>query len=191
MSKIPVKNSTGEMPDIKPGVYEATCIRVKDDHLDNAQFGDGDVVRIFMQFDELYDSEGEQVVLDAIANRVISPKAKLTRWAEALGSPIDFDSLDEFETEQLLGGEALVKVVRKDAASWPRIDEITARPTKGAKPTPAKADGEPDFTAFWAQVKVLGKTKDDVQALLPNRNMLAMQDMSGADLVELLERLEA
>ena len=39
------------------------------------------------------------------------------------------------------------------------------------------------------KVKVMGKGQPDVIALLPNKDLLQMADMTGAQLVELLEKL--
>src|SRR3970282_408727 len=112
---IPIRKG-GDVPDLEPGTYTATCTAVKEDVLENPQFGDGAIVRIYMTLDDVVDLDGELVTLDAIANAKVSPKSKLTRWAEALGRAIDFDSETEFEPGDLLQCRALIKVPRKDYA---------------------------------------------------------------------------
>ena len=107
MSRIPVSKGSGEMPEIEPGVYKAVCTRVKDDVIDNAQYGDGSIVRLYLQITDQFDGEGDPIELDAMASRKISPKSKLTRWAEALGRSIDFeDPNEDLDTEELVGRES-------------------------------------------------------------------------------------
>ncbi len=179
MSRIEVTKSTG-MPNVEAGVYLGTCVRVKDDTLDEPQFGDGNIVRLYLALDDVPDEEtGEPIELDGMANRKISPKAKLTRWAEALGHPIDFDTVLDFDTEELVGGKCLVKIIRKDKDSWPKIEDLTARPKSGKAPAfsnpqpvaddtatflkvDASGDPEVDWTAFWVVAKRHGINKKHV-----------------------------
>jgi len=161
MSRIPVTKSSGEIPDVEPGTYAATCVRVKDDLIENPQFGDGNVVRLYMVLNDVVDDQGEEIELDGMANRKLTPKSKLTRWAEALGRPIDFDNEDDFDTEELVGANCLIKVVRADKDSWPKIEDMTAPPKLGrpAKATPANED---DVSAWWEEL--YGKAPADLTA---------------------------
>ena len=158
MSVIPVTKTSGEAPDIEPGVYAATCVRVADDTLETPQYGDGNIVRLYMVLDDVLDAEGEPIELDAIANRKLSPKAKLTRWAEALGRPIDFEAEIEFDTEELVGGICLAKIIHKDGSDWPRVDDLTARPKAGGKVSPANGS----ISDWWQQVRSSGLTVREV-----------------------------
>lgn len=163
MSQIPVTKSTGEIPDVEAGTYMATCVRVKDDTIENPQFGDGNVVRLYMVLNDVVDEQGDEVELDGMANRKITPKSKLTRWAEALGRPIDFDHEDNFDPEELVGCQCLIKVVRADKDSWPKIDDMTAPPKVG-RPASAKPTEESDVSAWWATMRANGLERMEVMA---------------------------
>lgn len=157
MSVIQVSTASGKIPNIKPGVYPVYCNRVKDDVLANPQYGDGNVVKLYMLIEDLLDEEGEEIELDAMANRKVSPKAKLTRWAEALGRPIDFDSETEFDTAELVGRRCLAKVTREDANSWPKIDDLMALPeSPSSSPT--------DISSWWKVTRDEGFERTAVEA---------------------------
>ena len=149
MSRVPVSKGTSEAPDVEPGTYKATCIKVKDDFIENSMYGSGDVVRLYMQLTDVLGPEGEEVILDGIANRKITPLSKLTRWADALGRVIDFDSEDDFDTEELVGGECLIKVERKDKDSWPKVTDLTALPKIMAR----SVDPPGSIGEFWAKTR--------------------------------------
>lgn len=161
MSKIPVSKGSSEAPDVDAGTYKATCIKVKDDHLENSLYGDGDVVRVYMQLSDVLNEEGEEIVLDGIANRKVTPLSKLTRWADALGRVIDFDGEDDFDPEELVGGECLVKVERKDKDSWPKIKELTALPKIVSRST----DAPGSVGAWWALLRENGVEREDAIAM--------------------------
>ena len=159
MSRIPVSTATGERPDVDAGIYMATCVRVKDDFIENPQFGEGDIVRLYFELKDKVDGEGDPVTLDGMASRKISPKSKLTRWADALGRHINFDDPDEdFDTEELVGAECQIKVTRKDAESWPKVEDVIALP----KGTGSRKDD--DMAEWWQNILGDGFTRDAVVA---------------------------
>ncbi len=167
MSRIPVSTATGEMPDVEAGVYMATCVRVKDDLIENPQFGDGEIVRIYFELKDKLDADGEPIELDGMASRKISPKSKLTKWSEALGRTINFDDPEEeFDTEELIGGECQIKITRKDAESWPKVEDVIALPKGAGRKDDAMAE-------WWANVLGDGFKRDAViskcQEMFDNR----------------------
>jgi len=161
MSRIPVTKSSGEIPDVEGGTYMATCVRVKDDTIENPQFGNGDVVRLYMVLNDVVDEHGDEIELDGMANRKLTPKSKLTRWAEAMGRPIDFDNEDDFDPEELVGSSCLIKVVRADKDSWPKIEEMTARTKTG------RGKGAPvaeNIGVWWGKTRNAGIKRMEVMA---------------------------
>lgn len=196
MSRITVSKATG-MPNVEPGVYFATCTGVKDDTIENPQFGNGDIVRIYLRLDDMVAEDGEPVVLDGMANRIISPKSKLTRWAEALGRPINFDEEDDFETEDLVEGRCQVKVTRENKDSWPKVDDLTALPRGMAnQPTvddtiaflkvDAKGEAAVDWTIFWTVVKRHGLNKTHIINAAEGKEP---EDIDPFELPQILEAL--
>ena len=188
MSKIPV--SRGEVPQVEDGVYPATCTAVKDDFIENAQFGSGDVVRLSLRLDDVVDENGEVIVLDAIANAKVSAKSKLVRWAGALGVPVDLD-LDDFETENLVGHKCLVTVVHREGSDWPRVDDLTAMPkARGGRPAAPVGQPEAYFPdGFWRDVKSQGFDREDVKRAVDG-NLADLQQMDEGQLRDLITLLD-
>lgn len=190
MSRIPVTKSTGEIPDVESGTYLATCVRVKDDTIENPQFGNGDVVRLYMALADVLDAEGEEIELDGMANRKLTPKSKLTRWAEALGRAIDFDNEDDFDPEELIGSQCLIKVVRADKDSWPKIEDMTAPPKTRATRQAAPPTADNGISNFWAATRKAGVTLEDVKLSSNDMFGKAPADLTPDQRTELLEALQ-
>ena len=197
MSKISL--SQGKHVEIANGTYPVLCIGVKDDHLDNSQYGSGDVVRIYLQFPDLIDEEsGDFVELDVIANRVWNPKSKLWSFASAFGLRCDED-VKEFETEDMVGKDALAFIENetKDGNVWPKVKNIIAAPrgkaatvTAPQAPSVINPDGTPSWTAFWAEIKRLGVTREGVAAHVGG-DLEVLMAMDGPDVAGVLEEIKA
>ena len=89
--------------------------------------------------------DGKQIVLDPIANRVLSPKSKLWSWLVAFGfSPRIGEA---FELENCVGKRALAAVAAKTLADgskgFPRVESLMRLPTAKAKPAAAKLQAAP------------------------------------------------
>lgn len=170
--------------ELENGTYAMTVKDVREDKIENPQFGDGTVVRIDIELDDMVMPDGEPVELDAMANAKLSPKSKLGLWIAALGFEIKVGQ--EFDLDDLKGAQGLVVVENehKDDVDWPRIVNIVAAPKSGAAVSLSKPDGKPDFTVFWTKVKELGKSKTDVDAL-----GVAVPTLSVAQLEAVLARL--
>ena len=176
-----------QVSNVPPGTYQVRCMEVAADVLDNPQFGTGDVIRFDLEVVDKLGADGNPLTIDAIANDRLTPKSKLWGWLEAFGITPEING--DLDIEEVVGREALARIVQKEGSEFTRVDALIPLPT--ASKSPAKATGEPDFDAFWKQVRAMGKEQADVKALLPNGNMLAMQDMKGDDLVALIEKLSA
>lgn len=177
---------------IDPGTYKVRCMDVKPDHLDNSQFGTGDVIRFSLETEVLNPADGNPVTLDAMANDRLTPKSKLWGWLTAFGMKLDF-SVD-CDIEEAVSREAYAVVVDqpgKEGGVFSRVEDIIPLPKSQMPPkSAAKDDGEPDFDAFWKAVRAMGKESKDLIPFLPNKDLTDMPNMSGADLVALLERLK-
>ena len=158
----------GPSVELAEGTYAMTIIEAKEDRIPKPQFGDGTVVRFFLELDDMVMPDGEPVVLDAIASAYLTPGSKLTKWIKALGFQVEIDQEFDFDTIKGARGLAVVENVKKDDGSvWPRVKELVGAPTSKAPAALSlrKPDGKPDYNVFWTKVKELGKSKADVDAL--------------------------
>lgn len=202
MSKVPV--STKSRVVMADGTYVVACIEVKDDVIESEQYGVSEVVRIYLEFEEVKDEDGEPAVLDAIANRKISKKAKLTRWATAMGVAPDL-AANDFETEDLVAQRCMAVVVNRvdGTEKWPRVTDLVALPKsvagrqsgtvvrqEAAATTPAMitADYTLDFTAFWAACKTMGIDRALVAGEVGG-DLAVLQTMDPMDVVAIYNRL--
>lgn len=172
---------------VPPGTYHVRCIEVRPDQLENPQFGDGAVIRFELEVVDQLAPDGSALVIDAIANDRLTPKSKLWGWLEAFGITPQING--DVDIEACVYREAMARIVKKPESEFTRVDELFPLPSNMAKPSASKADGEPDFTGFWAQIKAMGKSNADVIPLLPSKKLTDMPEMSGADLVAILEKL--
>lgn len=154
----------GAGPKIPEGLYKAVCTDVQPDRLENAQFGNGDVYRFSFQLTDIYDEHGENPVLDAIANAKLTPKSKLTEWAEALlGKKLEVG--DKLDTDALIACECTVQVIVKagsDGAEWSRIDKVL--PIVGAKKGPNLESDDLALSDWWAATRQVGIDRNKVMA---------------------------
>ena len=148
--------------DLDNGTYPMTIVAINEAFLPNPQYGDGNVVRIDMELVDLVTPDGEPIILDTIANPKLSPKSKLGGWCKALG--FDLEIGQEFELDELIGakGLAVIENETKDGQDWPRVVNIVGAP-KSSNGSVRKADGSPDFDAFWKQAKEAGYIAKDLR----------------------------
>ena len=188
-----IKAEQGGSVKLEPGTYVVTVDSIAEDYIKNPQFGDGHTLKFKFTVEDTVDEKGEQVYLSASASYKLSPKSKLWGWVEAFGFELEVGQ--EFDTDELVGMscQALVSRTKKDDGSeWSEISSLFPLGKQHNAPRPvAKASGEPDYDAFWKQVTAMGMTKSDVISHLPNKNLLDMQDISGTQLVEILEKMSA
>lgn len=134
-------------PKLEPGTYEMVCVGVREDHIENSQFGTGDVIKFTLRTADVVDQYGDPVELEAMANDSLTPLSKLTRWLDAFGVGSNEEELD---LERCKGRKCLAKVEiqdRGDKGQWNRITELLAPPRTGARnvvgPRPAPREPEP------------------------------------------------
>lgn len=169
----------GSKVELADGTYPVQVSEVIEDTIENPQFGNGDVVRIILLVDGVLQPDGEETHLDAIANMKLTPKSKLWGWVTAFGLELVVGS--EFDTDALVGRSALARIendVKEDGSTWPRVRDIFPAVVKPAAGSLTKPDGKPDYNAFWARVKAIGKTKADVDALavsVPGRSVAELE----------------
>ena len=131
----------GEFTPITPGTYTVTCTDVKEGVIENPAFGNGDIIRFTVSFDDLLDTEGAEVIRDAIANDKLTPMSKLTEWLIAFGvSATVGESLD---IEECMGRKALAKVtnVEKNDKTYDRITSLLPSPKAATRDTEVDVSG--------------------------------------------------
>lgn len=181
-----IQATAGEVSKVPNGTYLVECYKVEDQTLPNAQFGNGEVVKIFVTLPEgPFQEDGSETHLDAIANRKLTPKSKLWGWSTAFGCDIAVGMA--WDTEDLVGRRALARVENeeKDQTLWPRIIDIFPEQQKAE--SLRKADGTADLNVFWKEVKVLGKAQSDVRDLGHDLNRMGAKSVS--ELEEILRFL--
>ena len=177
-------------PEIPDGLYVVTCTKIEETILEQDKFGKTDKFRLTLTGGF---TDGTTFIVEPLLNQSWSEKSNLFLYAVAFG--LDPNPNEAFDTDALIGKKAQALVVTaEEAGSWPRVQTITgikgkASASSGRAAEASKDDGKPDYIGFWAQVKVMGKTQQDVIALLPNKDLLDMSDLTGHDLVMLLEQL--
>lgn len=185
---------------IKPGLYPAHVLRAYEDHIDNSTFGAGDVLRLDLVLDNMLNDKGEAVVLDAIANPVLTPKSKLWGWCEALAMT-PFVGM-QLNTDDLETRPCTIEVRDKLANDGSgTVFSVVARltyamsgqgPSQGPAPTAAEAppllrpDGAVDFTQFWVEATKRGITQTMVKAQLETADLNELSAMPPLDVLELL-----
>jgi len=147
---MPLMRRRQEMgPKLDAGTYEMICTRVREDTIQNPQFGNGDVIRFTLQTTDVVDEDGGPIELEAMANDSLTPNSKLTKWLTAFGVGIPEDA--DTDLEKVVGRKCLVNVEivdRGDKGEWNRITELLAPPrsqsARRASREPVGADDEPE-----------------------------------------------
>ena len=199
---------------IEKGTYSVTCIGVKEDTIQNPQYGNGDVIKFTLQFDNLTDDEGNLLTRETMASDYLTPGSKLTAILQGFGVTAELGHA--LDIDDCIGRQALAKVgsvtktVKGVVKTFDTIDEIfaapkdvqraaapsrpaqrpTETPTQDASAMPAviMPDGiSPDFPAFWRGIEKLGLTRK--HAYDKAGGMDRFGDLDGPDLAYLLEEL--
>lgn len=119
---------------LKPGMYEVTCMDVKEDILEESSYGTGEIIRFMLMTEATLDEDGNPVEFDAIANDKLTPKSKLTGWLNAFGVPVVVGS--QVDIEAVVGKKAQAKIVAKldstgKDTGFTKVDDIL--PLQGAR----------------------------------------------------------
>lgn len=124
-------------PAIEPGTYPVTLVGIEPKTIipktgDNA----GQEVEIFEWSFAIDEGELENEIIKVSSSKNCGPKSKMFSFLTALlgGRPPEAGA--SFETEQLLGRQALAQITANDAG-WPQITALLSLPTRRATQTPA------------------------------------------------------
>lgn len=185
---------------VKPGTYPVTVVEPAPvpDVLTSASYGTSNVIRFTFALEGMTNQDGEQMLIDAIANHNLSPLSKLNEWNQALGMRPAIG--DEVDLDELVGRRALVQIIDnhgKDGQTYSKVDKLIAMPNTGASPaaksgTPPMItpEGEIDWTVFWAHAKANGVSSKMVAAELDGK-LDNLKTMAAPDAVLLLETIIA
>jgi hypothetical protein len=204
MSVITPKQST--IKHVNPGTYLVTCVGTEDDHIAEGPYGARDVVRLFLQLDGMKDDEGQPIILDGIANRVLSPKSTLWGWVQAFGFKPEFGV--PFDTDVLAGHRAQAVVLDKPSkdgsAIFSNIDNIvplpqgmsstpaTSAPAPAPAPTPPAPTGDSaGLSTWWASVRAAGMKAPEVTALSKQIYGAEPKDLTAQQRIELMAKAKA
>lgn len=125
---------------IEDGTYEVELLAIKEAELENASFGDGEVFRWSFQVVGVVDQDGDDIVLDPISNRKLTPLSKFWAWSVALGGKPEIGK--SFNTDDLIHKHAMAKVEAKlkpdGTKGFPKVTDLMAMP-KGI----GRASGNP------------------------------------------------
>jgi hypothetical protein len=131
---------------LESGTYPVRCIGIKTDHLDKSQFGTGDVYRLYLEADDAVEEDGvTPVQLDAIANKSLTAKSKMTRWLAAFGVP--FEEGKTLDLEQIIGRHCLALVANRigeQGGEFSRVEDLMPMPR--SRPPAVAAPVEPQET---------------------------------------------
>lgn len=192
---------------VQPGTYPVTVTEPAPvpDTIVSGQYGTSNVIRFTFALDGMFNEEGEQMLIDAIANHNLSPLSKLNEWINALGLAPQIG--EEVDLDELVGRQALAQIIDnrgKDGQVYSRVDKIIPAPTarqNGSKASPAAhaasqspsmitVTGELDFTEFWKACKNAGITQKEVaEAVSGDLNNLKTMDPT--EVVALFDILKA
>ena len=154
----------GEFTPITPGTYTVTCTDVKEGVIENPAFGNGDIIRFTVSFDDLLDTEGAEVIRDAIANDKLTPMSKLTEWLIAFG--VSASVGESLDIEECMGRKALAKVtnIEKNDKTYDRISSLLPSPKAATRDTEVNVSELP-IVEWWSYVRAQGFTQMAVRAM--------------------------
>jgi hypothetical protein len=162
---------------IEPGTYQVKLMDLTETQLENPAFGNGDVIRFTFECVDVVDNEGNPYELDGIANDILTPESKLTKWLAALG--VTAKPGEGIDMEDAVGHECLAEIVHKPGkdgtGAFPRIEKLVPLPRAGRSATPAPST--PDISAWWKETRELGLKRDEV--------LKTSNEMFGAEPAEL------
>lgn len=136
---------------LKPGMYQVMCLDVKEDLLEEAAFGNGEIIRFMLMTEDALDTDGNPVEFDAIANDKLTPKSKLTAWLGAFGVAVVVGS--QVDIEEAIGKKAQAKIVQKLDASgkdtgFSKVDDILPAPNARVVEVPIELMKVEEWYAF-------------------------------------------
>lgn len=113
-------------PEIEAGVYPADFDGVKEDFIENSQYGNGD---IFAWSFTVYD-QGDPVPVQGTTSRSLNTKSKTTptavRWLKAILTKSEyaqFEAGEGIDAGALLGRRVQVQIEIKDSG-WPKVVNV-------------------------------------------------------------------
>ncbi len=169
-----VKKETGGAK-VEAGTHCVVCIETHDKVFEEDRFGNPEKIILRCQFPDLEDEDSDSVTLDAMCNYKLSPLSKFWSWCEAFG--INPDDYEEVDTDELVGKEALAKVIiqkKDDGSEWSRIDGFTAmpkqknaprpsqRPTEASGPVVIADDPQERLNQWWVKTRAAGLGRKEV-----------------------------
>ena len=139
---------------LDPGTYTVRCMDIKEDKIENPQYGDGRVIRFILEVDDVLDENGDPVVLDPIANDKLTPKSKLWGWLEAFGLTLEIGK--SVDCDKAIGQTAIALIgerTGKDGTgSFPSVESLV--PSQRA----STATDDDSVSAFWSMARNKGLT---------------------------------
>lgn len=185
---------------IEKGTYTVTCIGVKEDTIPNPQYGNGDVIKFKLQFDDMVDDGGEDVIRETMASDYLTPGSKLTAILIAFGVTAEIGQ--NVNIDDCLGRKAQAKVgsvtktVKGAVKTYDTIEELFALPKKPAPKatTPAESpetSADTGMSDFWAETRKRNWTAVEVINLSKELYGCAPAELASEDRVVLLEAIEA
>lgn len=155
-----LKRTMREGISLEAGTYEVQLIDLKEDILENPQFGDGAVIRFELETTDVLDEEGNPVRLDGIASDKLTPLSKLTRWLKAFG--VTAEPGEEIDMARAIGQRAQAVIVlrpgKDGTGSFPRIEDLVALPrSRAVRPAPVN-----DISDWWKATRERGLNRKEV-----------------------------
>src|SRR5262245_15238623 len=114
----------GASKHVEPGTYRVMCMALKEDQIENSEFGGRDVIRFTLRLTEVVDENADPVDLDAIANDKLTPKSKLWAWLTGFGLKLDMGT--PCNIEACIGREAYAVIIDnlKDGTAFSKVEDI-------------------------------------------------------------------
>ena len=122
---------------IPPGTYRVLLMDLKEDLLENALYGNGNVIRFELEVCQHVDVSGNPIQLDALANDKLTPKSKL--WQVATSLNVQPVLGQGFDTDDLLGRRANLVIKHIDTTSGPKAKIVDMLKVGGAAPAAVPA----------------------------------------------------
>ena len=200
--EMPVAQASGssQLEDLEPGSYELTCAEVTELTLEKPDsYGKTEKYAFKFRIEGVDLEEGPTMIGKRI-NRVFTPKSTFWKWSEVLlGRAIKVG--ENVELVDLIGQSCMGLITespRDDGGTWKNISDIYPLPKKGQNgkvaekeaPSVINPDGTPSWTAFWAEIKRLGVTREGVAAHVGG-DLEVLMAMDGPDVAVVLEEIRA
>ncbi len=180
-------------------MYPAVIIKSAIDQLENSTYGNGRVLRLDCQLENILDEDGAAVVIDVIANPILTPRSKLWGWCEKLGFRPEIGM--QLDTDSFQMKRCWVQVVDKRSKDgttvFSTIEDLMYGPAMGSTPPPAteaprllNPDGSVDFNVFWSEAARRGISQTMVKAQLETADLNELVKLPPLDVLELLTILQ-